>query len=127
MKTLYKQTELVMSTKEQQIVAIAKACSVINPRLALDYYGEHVLVADIGAGTGLVPDYFNDLNAMHEAEKVLTISQQGVYTRHLMDICGTSGAWHNGATTTLNWFWHATAAQRAEAFLRTLDLWKDTE
>ncbi len=53
--------------------------------------------------------YFNDLNAMHEAEKVLIGEQEAEYADSL---CG------NGSV-------FATAAQRAEAFLRTLNLWTD--
>ena len=61
------------------------------------------------------PDYLNDLNAMNEAEKVLTGYQQTVtYSDNLMKIVG----YHTFDSA------HATAAQRAEAFLRTLNLWK---
>lgn len=56
--------------------------------------------------------------AMHEAEKVLTREQVTVYVTEL-----------RGFVSPENWegCWgiHATAAQRAEAFLRTLNLWKD--
>jgi hypothetical protein len=64
-----------------------------------------------------VPDYLNDLNAMHGAEKVLTEKQQQVFLYQL-----------NGEIVqTKNWkLVHTSAAQRAEAFLRTLNLWKDT-
>lgn len=57
------------------------------------------------------PDYLNDLNAMHEAEKTLSSGQRQAYALHLARLCDRST-------------WHAIAAQRAEAFLRTLDLWK---
>lgn len=62
-----------------------------------------------------IPDYIHDLNAIHEAEKVLTDNQLVNYYRHLRDICGE---WVIDAV-------RATAAQRAEAFLRTLNLWQD--
>jgi hypothetical protein len=71
------------------------------------------------------PDYLNDLNAMHEAEKVLSVMYDGTddgcecyqYIRILHEVCGG----------VPNCFSHhcATAAQRAEAFLRTLNLWQD--
>jgi hypothetical protein len=67
-----------------------------------------------------VPNYLTDLNAMHEAEKVLTEEQLEEFTMHL-DACLWSGYPASRKT------WHATAAQRAEAFLRTLNLWKDDE
>lgn len=62
-----------------------------------------------------IPDYFNDLNAMHEAEKVLTNNQRGDYSIKLQTITGGE------------WFlcYHATAAQRAEALGRTLNLWTE--
>ena len=60
-----------------------------------------------------VPDYLNDLNAMRNAEQIITnqfTTHSEQYWRHL-------------------WFVkphpiYATAAQRAEAFLKTLGLWE---
>lgn len=66
---------------------------------------------------GRLPDYPADLNAMHEAEKVLRSDiQRDRYTRLLMETCDDVFP-----------LWHATAAQRAEAFLRTLNLWEDSK
>ena len=67
-----------------------------------------------------IPDYLNDLNAMHEAEtKCLdTDSMNPIsfcpYADQLQDVCYDKTHW-----------WCATAAQRAEAFLKTLGLWKE--
>jgi hypothetical protein len=61
---------------------------------------------------GTTPDYYNDLNAIHEAEKVLS-DASFVYDRHLAETPGS------GFT------WGSTAAQRAEAFLRTIGKWKE--
>ena len=58
------------------------------------------------------PDYLNDLNAMHEAEKVKIIG-----TEYESDYC--MYLYENAHQC------FATAPQRAEAFLRTLNLWKD--
>ena len=63
-----------------------------------------------------IPDYRSDLNAMHEVEKVLTEPQQQRYLELLFNNFGKNGVWM---------VCHATAAQRAEAFLRTLNLWTD--
>ena len=63
------------------------------------------------------PDYLNDLNAMHEAEKTLNPIQAAEYARIL-----TSIAWQSEQPVFAPMT--ATAAQRAEAFLRTLNLWK---
>lgn len=58
-----------------------------------------------------LPDYLNDLNAMHEAEKILYATPN--YTPYRSELA------------KLGDIVHATAAQRAEAFLRTLGLWRD--
>jgi hypothetical protein len=55
-----------------------------------------------------MPDYLNDLNAMHEAEKVLDYNQ-------LCDM-ENSISFQFGAMR-----FNSTAAHRAEAFLRTLN------
>jgi hypothetical protein len=99
-------------TKEQINMAIAQACGW---KKLLEYNG--AWGRDLQR-TYLLPDYCNDLNAMHEAEKVLTEPQQSTYAqllhaahkRHylLADFCVA----------------HATAAQRAEAFLRTINKWE---
>jgi hypothetical protein len=59
------------------------------------------------------PDYCNDLNAMHEAEKVLTRDQIEVFCDQLLP--KHYGIW---------WGIHTTARQRAEAFLRTIGKWE---
>ena len=73
---------------------------------------------------GPVPDYLGDLNAMHEAEK--TIDGE-LYTAQLLAVIHEVDAdyfnrlsWDNGYELAT-----ATAAQRAEAFLKTRELWKD--
>jgi hypothetical protein len=58
------------------------------------------------------PDYLNDLNAMHEAEKMLN-SESGYH--------GIGG--YGLYLVALEHNVSATAAQRAEAFLKTLNLW----
>jgi len=60
------------------------------------------------------PNFPEDLNAMHEAESVI----------------GTSVTWSEGYIQILQYKGamkgiRATALQRAEAFLRTLELWKE--
>ena len=61
-----------------------------------------------------VPDYCNDLNLIHEAEKVLTSEQvtSYVYSLELMN--------ERWATPAF-----ATAAQRAKAFVETIGKWKE--
>ena len=63
------------------------------------------------------PDYLNDLNAMHGAEKVL--DQNFNYHLTLTKICTGYGV-----REFLGSAIQATAAQRAEAFLRTIGKWE---
>jgi len=75
-----------------------------------------------------VPDYLNDLNAMHEAEKVLSAGQINTYLGHLYKYAKVATADSNPwEIIVARVAVHATAAQRAEAFLRTLNLWDDTK
>ena len=61
------------------------------------------------------PDFCKDLNAMHEAEK--TLQHYGVFVDKLAEIMGQP---RQGIMLV-----SATAAQRAEAFLKTLKLWEE--
>jgi len=63
------------------------------------------------------PDYLRDLNAMHEAEKTLPKSQRLSYDAKLGALCEETDSFTH----------HATAAQRCEAFLRTIGKWVDSE
>jgi hypothetical protein len=108
-----------MKTETQQI-AIAKACGIVTS----DQWGPLYKTA-----FGLVrvcPDYLNDLNAMHEAEKLLNVVQIAKYLGHLYSF--TEAAKPESCPWTVvsaRVAAHATAAQRAEAFLRTLGKWED--
>lgn len=67
-----------------------------------------------------IPDYCNDLNAMHEAEKVLNEEQWEFYMRCLVEresMWITSGRKLPDAFKQIT---HATARQRAEAFIATI-------
>jgi hypothetical protein len=68
-----------------------------------------------------VPDFCRDLNAMHEAEKTLKgYDQIHTYVWHLEN----RDDWHTDLKLMVA---HATARQRAEAFLRTLGKWEDSK
>jgi hypothetical protein len=69
--------------------------------------------------TEQVPDYLTDLNAMHEAEKVLTDGQWQQFEYQLCHRDIVNGHFGKARITMM----HATAAQRAEAFLRTIGKW----
>jgi len=102
---------------EKQRIAIAEACGWKE-------------IADWGAGgingkhptepwVEVIPDYLADLNAMHEAEKVLH-GQLNLWWNY-MDALENSSVEVN--PLGLGSHIHATAEQRAEAFLRTIGKW----
>jgi len=72
-----------------------------------------------------LPNHFTDLNACHEMEKVLDEKQEWKYLAKLVAQVSI------GKEHTVSWnrerTYHATAAQRAEAFGLTLKLWKPGE
>jgi hypothetical protein len=104
-------------TPEQQRIAIAEACGWTEIEPCTCCYGvSWGYQPTPGAHKKHVPDYINDLNAMHEAEKVLTNEQLEVY-------CNILHKPNHG----VYWAIHATAAQRAEAFLRTIGKWEEAK
>ena len=115
-------------TPEQQRIAIAEACGWYDlVKQDVSLFGKHEPESQKTFELD-VPDYLNDLNAMHEAEKVLPIDRQYEYGEKLRVISGNVGP--KGGHFTPNGFGcyalaHLSATQRAEAFLRTLNLWKD--
>ncbi len=119
---------------EKQRIAIAKACGWHHEKGG--WKNIYLWVANAKD----IPDYLNDLNAMHEAEK--NLHHQGfrrfkIYVWLLNQV--TSNKLHlwepNEYGMCDNWqmsLWdcglaaHATAAQRAEAFLRAMNLWEES-
>jgi hypothetical protein len=109
-------------TPEQQRIAIAEACgwtldtkfdncsTWVNPR------GTYV-------GADLPPDYLNDLNAMHEAEKVLTDDQKRAFAMQWLPCVLIINGRYSRSQIEEFKFVNATAPQRAEAFLKTLNLY----
>ena len=93
-------------TPEQQRIAIAEACGW--------YFMDDSWHYPNGANAITTPDYLNDLNAMHDAEETLDYNQMNRYQNIELS---------RFVHTETTWICSATAAERAEAFLRTLDLW----
>lgn len=123
--------------QEAQRIAIAEACGTLNlPKTALkiehlDFRGEDcgcyflATYSDDSARpgyTGELPDYLNDLNTMHEAVRVglKTVEQCSEYLDTLYRIVQNP---HICPTTHAIAYVEAAAAQRAEAFLRTIGKW----
>lgn len=115
---------------EAQRIAIAEACGWTDistnpftpnpPHCGFHLSSGRTQEANSGSKWG-IPDYLNDLNAMHEAVDAVLLGagRKGdwrgwdSYIATLAEMEGTEGAIE------------ATAAQRAEAFLRTLSKWED--
>jgi hypothetical protein len=103
-------------TDEKINIAIAEACgwTGFNPDNIPDCL-QYTARAPSGKW-GLIPDYCNDLNAMHEAEKILSDESHADYACELVKTIRRNGEWFESVS--------ATAAQRAEAFLRTINKWE---
>ena len=123
---------------KQQRIAIAEACgwAILEHDLYPDESAHRWIVlgpnnkpsrAFVMGGESFasyLPDYLNDLNAMHEAEKGLTSTEQ--QNRYYAEVASiTWGCEETGDRQVVFNQLTATATQRAEAFLRTLGLWVD--
>jgi len=114
-------------TKEQQRIAIAEACGWTKVIGGLQPRGDSTPKwwrCPKGRELRSIPDYLNDLNAMHDAEKTLSEKRIRSYAFTLAQVLDTS------PTVDLDDQFlniHATAAQRAEAFLRTINKWEETK
>jgi len=106
--------------KNKQIIAIAEYCGW---QQVMELHGYIKGIRPPTRGWITVPDYLNDLNAMHNAEKHLLNREGddwGIYCDNLMDII-VSAAGYSAADL----YCHASAATRAEAFLKTIGKWEE--
>jgi hypothetical protein len=117
--------------KEKQRIAIAEACGWKDIK-DTNHEDVNIESRSISCWSGLtgvppkfihyenrirIPDYLNDLNAMAEAEKVLQDDREAAFRGWL---------WlAHGQPELRCAIVHATAAQRAEAFLKTIGKWED--
>lgn len=102
--------------KEKQRVAIAEACgwSCFEPD-TIQYTARRS-----DGKWDVVPNYPDDLNAMYEAEETLSEDDKKKYYNELYEFAPRRVF----TTHEDNWTMiHLTAPQRAEAFLKTLNLW----
>ena len=103
---------------DKQRIAIAEACG-----------WEHIafkrgwIKAGDGETQGVIPDYLADLNAMHEAEATMNLTDKYQYGKA---ICKIMNIDTDGGLDVVDIYYaiHASAAQRAEAFLRTIGKWE---
>lgn len=117
--------ELSKLTPEQKRIKIAEAQGFVAE--SDPYYSDHKawLKDSERFGTCDLPDYLNDLNAMHEVEMSLSVRQHYTFRALLWELTdqsqdrswvGVNGEEHNRRYVS------ATAAQRADAFLLTVSL-----
>ena len=114
-----------MDTNDQRI-AIAEVCGW---KVITDSKGTHnippntTIIEFMGMGEPILdlPDYLNNLNDMHEAESII-YPHWDTYFSMLIDNRYRDANGHHPADLSPA---RATAAQRAEAFLKTLNLWID--
>ena len=104
-------------TAEQINIAIAKACGWTDITLRPHDMGElPPRLVGFHKETGerkFLPNYCNDLNAMHEAEETLTLQQLADMRISLTHFEGSRA-------------FHSTAHQRAKAFLRAIGKWEES-
>jgi len=129
-----------MSDSELRI-KIAELCGIQNAARKLAAQNEREQMAfynDRVSPTPTVPDYLNDLNAMHEAESyagehLFDADQWAEYAKNVERAHDTAQlSFHRGGTDSDD-FWydvteliHATARQRAEAFIKTIEVFKNS-
>ena len=71
-----------------------------------------------------LPDYFNDLNAIHEFEKRITYHQSHAYMQNLHETMSPgSKIGHVQLTCDMFAFVSLSAEKKAEALGKTLNLW----
>ena len=106
---------------EQINIAIAETCGwTIDERIPLK---------EKESATGRwIPDFCNDLNAMHEAENKLTPFQRIKHGHFLQEILNETVVGfvsnYESQLKSLSRMASAPARQRAEAYLRTIKKWK---
>lgn len=107
-------------TDEQINIAIAEACgwhdlSIVDKTAC----GLKQKVTSLNGRYEPIPDYANDLNAMHEAEKLLKHDVENAWLKGGYSLYVQLLPYGNEIS--------ATARQRAEAFLRTLGKWEEVQ
>jgi hypothetical protein len=113
-------------TPQQQRIAIAEACGITITAIDRDANTGEIIRVWSKAPQGhhqnkttpWLPDYLNDLNAMHGAERWIFTNHPDIWSDYVREVQRKTGSLSSI---------HATAAQRAEALLRTLNLWKVEE
>jgi hypothetical protein len=100
-------------TDEQINAAIAEACGW-KDIFEHPEFGLMGVASDTHGCRTAIEEYTHDLNAMHEAEATLSEDQLWRMAREI-------------ERNDEQWYFRATARQRAEAFLRALGKWEEAK
>lgn len=126
--------------EEAQRIAIAEACGWTRIMASPGFASDDTFPRGVEprkqtmASFRALPDYLNDLNAMHEAEKALSREegtggrardQWNLYVWFIYEVV-TGHPWESDTNDYPGDVLNATAAQRAEAFLKTIGKWVDS-
>jgi hypothetical protein len=108
--------------QEHQRVAIAEACgwTEIEPCTCCNGVSR-AYEPTPGAHKKHLPNYLNDLNAMHEAEELFYAKSDTLEGAERMR------DYSKWLCLIAKYPLHATASQRAEAFLRTIGKWEEAK
>ena len=108
-------------TDEQMNKEIHLACGWVRElpdegRIMLPYHWHNPRTKEYSLNP---EDYCNDLNTMHKVESTFTNRDAPAYSARLCQVVPLSG------DGSIGYVWHATARQRAKAFLKAIGKWKD--
>ncbi len=111
---------------ETQRIAIAEACGWTEIRYVGEEFGLEGTSPD-GVDMTALPNYTGNLNAMHDAWHTLGSKQKRfAFHEQLRRAVIQAGGHASSTSGDIDCCCeNATAAQRAEAFLRSLGLWKE--
>lgn len=117
-------------TDEQINIAIAEACgwhdlSIVDKTAC----GLKQKVTSLNGRYEPIPDYVNDLNAMHEAIAFLSPEEADWFAVELSAIVveNPSKSWWDMNSNEVAHIANATARQLAEAFLRYIGKWEEAQ
>ena len=104
---------------EQQLITIAEACGCRECWISQN--GAHWGFLGENYYSQLLPNYLNDLNAMHDAEELFYAKSDTLEGAERMR------DYSKWLCRIAKYPLHATATQRAEAFIRTIGKWEEAK
>jgi len=119
--------------KEAQRIAIARVCGL---KIRKVIYNKGTAEVWVSEGREPIPDYLGDLNACHEMEEIIRAKGLSkTYFNHLYHAVNQECVEATGyefddlvsCAEVATYAVSATAAQRCEAFLKTLGLWTTSD